>query len=281
MSAPGPEYLILTFASIILILFLSGLIIAALHRHQQSLLAFRKNIAQLKHLHEKQLLETRIELQEQTFREISTEIHDNISPGLILSKLHLHTLTATGAPPEQQKNLGLSMELITRAIRDLRNIARSFDAETIIREGLLPAIESRLNNLNNTGLFHIEYQVAGTVRLLEPRVALSCFRIIQEALNNIVKHSRASNLLLSLAFHDTSVELRIEDDGIGMETWKMYAGSGLRNIRQRASLLKAGCEITSAPGRGTSIRINIPLTTDHPLNYRNEQRKNADQNCAR
>lgn len=281
MSAPNSEYLVLIFASMILMLFLAGFIVSALHLYQRKQIAFQKNLAEIKRSHEKHLLETKLEIQEQTFRDISREIHDNISAGLTLSKLHLHALAGPGIPAEPQKNIALCMDLITRAIRDLRNIARSFDADTVVREGLQSAIENRICSLRNTGLFNIEYRVAGMARFLEPDVVLICFRIVQESLNNIIKHSKARNIQLSLFYRDTTLELKIEDDGIGLPAEKLQAGSGLRNIRQRASLLNGKCKITGIPGKGTSIQINIPFDTHHPLNHSNEQTNNADQDRTR
>lgn len=263
MAASSPEYLILLFASTVLMLCLAGFIISVLHLYQQKQIVFQKNIADIKRSHEKHLLETKLEIQEQTLQDICREIHDNIFATLTLSKLHLHMLTGPQAPADPQQNIALSMDLITRAIRDLRNLSRSFDMEMITREGLLHAIENRLRSLRNTGYFHVEYRVEGKVRFLSADMALVCFRIIQESLNNIIKHSSAHNILLALLFHDSSLELRIEDDGIGLPEGKLQTGSGLRNIHQRASLLGGRCEITGTAGKGTSVRINIPLQVNH------------------
>ena len=96
------------------------------------------------------------------------------------------------------------------------------------------------------------------------------FRIAQEALNNVAKHSQATSASVSLIFNTGQVRLRIEDDGIGFDTFQSRAGLGLQNIRERAEGLGGQLAVESVPGKGTRITVEIPLKERHGQDQRTD-----------
>jgi len=254
----------LIIATTALILLLSGFIITMLTLYQKKQFDFQRNIEEMKLGHEKNILQAQLEIQEQTLQHVSREIHDNIALGLTLSKLHLNTLNFAAADHCRQK-VSLSVDLITEAIRHLNNISKSLGADIIERHGLLKAVENEIANLDRTGMFRIDFRVTGTPVFLNARTELVLFRIMQESLNNIIKHSRATEIGLRLNYDDTQLLLTVEDNGVGFalsagETPQDgLPGSGLGNIRHRARLINSCCCIHSTAGKGTVITVAVPM----------------------
>jgi signal transduction histidine kinase len=213
--------------------------------------------------HEKNILNTQLEIQEQTFQHISREIHDNISLSLTLAKLHLNTYNMKGAE-NSNTLIESSVDLISKALTDLNDISKSMDSDLIESHGLIHAIEYEVELLQKTGQFQVEFQVSGSPIFMEAAKELVVFRIIQESCNNALKHSGAKNIYINLCYHEQEMEIQIRDDGKGFDPEELKKRSfnkpfsGLKNIRNRTALLGAEIKVVSAPGTGTCIKLIIP-----------------------
>jgi two-component system, NarL family, sensor kinase len=207
--------------------------------------------------HKQQLLQTQIEIQEQTLKNISQEIHDNIGQVLSLAKLNLNTFENIESTTNQTK-INDTKHLVSKAINDLRDISRSMHGDKITELGLQISIANELKILENTGQFKTELQVIGSAYKLEPQKEMVLFRIVQEALNNIVKHAKAKNLSVHLEYNNDSFKLSIIDDGIGFNESTLKAaqtGIGLKSMKNRAALI--GGIFSIASNKGTVISIEI------------------------
>lgn len=266
MPTSNTEAIIFIIATTSLILLLAVFIITILYLYQKKQLSFQKNLEAIKLNHEKNILQTQLEIQEQTLQDVSRDIHDNISLSLTLCKLHLNTLNYPRPVPFQEK-IDLSVSLITEAIHNLRNISKSLNADIIKHNGLLKAVENEIGKLSKTGLFQIQYEIKGNPVFMECQKELVLFRIIQESFNNIIKHAHAGkiNLILNYSLH--KLDMCIQDNGIGFlvcdnQEKMLKLTSGLNNIRQRAIMIESECEIRSEPGKGTTIEISVPYKTE-------------------
>jgi two-component system, NarL family, sensor kinase len=246
-----------TLLTLLLISFITWL----LFRYQQRQNAYFKSIAELNVKHENELLQSQLEIQEQTFQNISREIHDNIGQKLTLAKLQLNTL-----PPISQyadSNISDSVKMIGEAINDLSDISRSMSSEIILNNGLIKALEFEVSQLNKPGLFNVRLKITGNPVFLENQQELLLFRIVQEALNNIVKHASASKILLELNYQEKYFHLTIKDDGKGFDVLQSTDGTGVSHMRKRAALLKGECDISSIKDAGTAINIRIPINENN------------------
>jgi two-component system, NarL family, sensor kinase len=217
--------------------------------------------------HRTALMESKLEAQERTFKTISSELHDNISNSLLISKAQLVTMNLDDKATVQER-INNSTYLIEKTINDLRNITKTLDSETIKRQGLIYALKNEIERLSISGLFTIETHFSGEVRKLGNEKELAIFRMTQEAINNIIKHSKAKVVDLSVNYHSDHIELIIIDNGVGfnyVSGHDLYEGSGLNNIRIRTQILKGQVNITSAPDQGTSICISIPYNDKYPM----------------
>lgn len=229
-----------------------------LHRKKQ--IAYHEKIKDIEANFEKNILQAQLEIQEQTFQNISREIHDNISLSLTLAKLHLHTLDWTDLEKTEEKVV-TSIELLTNSIAELSDISKSLNADIIIQHGLLKAIEDELQYIRQAGLFTLDFELTGTPLYMDNRKELIIFRIIQESFNNIIKHSEAENAKLALHYDTEKLIISISDDGMGFDTKLpgVNRQAGLKNMETRIKILKGEMQINSQPGTGTVLLFKIPF----------------------
>jgi two-component system, NarL family, sensor kinase len=260
--------ILLVVSTIIIIVFLAFIFtIMFLYKKKQVRLKKDMHILQLDH--EKNILNTQLEIQEQTFQQISQEIHDNISLTLTLAKLQLNTYNMNGSA-DGHNLIESSVDLISKALTDLNDISKSMDSDLIETHGLIHAIEYEVEMLQKTGQLQVEFNVCGRPFFMEASKELVAFRIIQESCNNAIKHSGAKNIFINLYYHEHNIEIQIRDNGSGFDPDELKNRkfnkpfSGIKNIRNRATMLKADINIVSQPGTGTNINLIIPNNEPHP-----------------
>jgi signal transduction histidine kinase len=212
------------------------------------------------------LLQTQLEIQEQTLKNISQEIHDNIGQALSLAKLNLNTINALLDESQQQK-IHNSKELVSKAITDLRDLSRSLNTDYVQEMGLVRSIEYELDMIRKTGAIQTEMITEGTVFRLEKHKELILFRIVQEVLNNIIKHAKAGKITVLTRFSPDQFQLIIADDGQGVDLSPLNEnnhigfGLGIRNMHNRAKLIGADFSMNSTIGKGTEVKISLPNET--------------------
>jgi signal transduction histidine kinase len=205
-----------------------------------------------------ELLKAQIEMQEQTLLYVSREIHDNVTQVLSFVKLSL-ALAADGSAPVKQTKINESRELVAQAITDLRDLSKSLSFEHITRIGLLKTIEIETGRINKSGIIKVNLLAEGDVYPLGEQRELVLYRIMQEALNNTLKHAGARHFKISLQYQPELFNLTLEDDGNGFPANLPgnNNGSGLKNMESRASLIGAVATIDSSPGKGCCIKVAL------------------------
>lgn len=242
------------------ILVLAVFVVTLIYLYQKNQLLHLKKINTLKLNHEKSLMAAQLEIQESTFQHISREIHDNINLSLSLSKLQLNTLNMLDERDAENK-ISSSIDLISKSIHDLRHLSQSLNTDLIKSLGLINAIEKEIEKVLLVGLFKIETQIIGQAVFMEPENELLIFRIVQESLNNIIRHSEAKIIKFIIRYYDSYLDLIIKDDGKGFDypsSHDQLKGTGLNNIKARTKILNGKAGIFSAPGQGTCIHLSIP-----------------------
>ncbi len=259
MHNPSTQGIIILIAGItILLLLLISFIITIVYKYQQKQNAYYKDIETLKAAHENTLLLSQLEIQEQTFQNISREIHDNIGQKLTLAKLYLNTFAFDDRDKAIQQVTD-SVNIIGEAINDLSDLSHSMSNEIVLSNGLIKALEFETTQLTKFGIYEISFSVTGNPVFTNTDTDLVLFRIVQEVLNNIVKHAEASVIDINLHYNTTLLTMEINDNGKGFNTDETQTGTGLQNIKKRAALLNGSLTINSIINTGTQIKIEIPL----------------------
>ncbi len=208
-----------------------------------------------------ELLKTQLEVQEQTMQSIATELHDNVGQLLSLTTLTLNSIDLTNTE-KAEKKIENSLGLVNNSIKELRELAKLLHGEQIVQNGIGHAIEQELNWLNKAGV----HQLIVNNNLLDlsytsPDKDLIILRLLQEIINNIIKHAKASIIEVECYFKDNSLFLTVKENGIGFnvdETRSRRTGMGLNSIFKRTEMINGKLTLNSLPNQGTTILIEIP-----------------------
>ncbi len=261
--ALDPEVTTILMFTILLLIVATGIVMLVLV-YQKKQLQYLRDKEQLRVKFDKEILESKLEIQEQTFKNISQEIHDNIGQVLSLAKITINTMDC-GDREGMMEKIGTSSELVSQAIQDLRDLSRSLNADFIMEMGLLKSIEYELEMIKKTGRYQTNLTKEGDHQRLSHKHELILFRIFQEVLNNVLKHAKASEINMKINYNSTNFIMHISDNGIGFDNEKLKRDMGFKdklgitNITNRASLIGADLKIITDEGKGTTVTIDLPL----------------------
>jgi two-component system, NarL family, sensor kinase len=248
--------IIIFIICILLIAAMAAYIAWILFLYQKKQTAFQSELETIRNNYEKELLKTQLEIQEQTFQFISQEIHDNVGQFISLAKLNLNILDINNKE-SATKLVQNSTELLTKALDDLRDLSKSFSSDMIRNDGLVKAIELQVSQLQKSGNYNIAFKVKGNYTYMHEEKELIIFRIMQEAINNIVRHANASQIIITLCCANDGLEMYIHDNGKGFDVINKISNTGgINNMTKRAKLINADFKIDSSAEEGTTIIIH-------------------------
>ena len=244
-------------------MLLGGLfIVSFIFTYQKRKVRTVQEIFMLKESFTRTLLQSQLEIQEQTLKNISQEIHDNIGQALSLVKLNLFTIDPS-VPESLTTKLEDTKKLVSQAIRDLRDLSHSMNTDFVAEKGLVQSIGYELEMISKASKVHTLFDISGTVFRLNKKIELIIFRIVQEVLNNIIKHANATSIQVKIDFETDIVELQIKDNGQGMDLSPLNQhpagdGLGIRNMHNRAKMIGGVFEMHSTLNVGTLVKISLP-----------------------
>jgi signal transduction histidine kinase len=251
---------------IALALLLVGFIVTTLFLYQRRQHRQEQQLARMNEEYQQELLRSQLEIQETTFKTIAMELHDNIGQVLSVVKLSLSILPLDKEHPAYE-SVQNSRQMLNKVIYDMGNLTKSLHTDRIAQIGLVEAMRFDLESLRRTGLLEVDFSVDGTEYRLEDQRSIFLYRMFQEMLNNILKHSKATQVNIAVNYSiDNKFVLQVEDNGDGFDVDKKRSqassssGIGLKSMTNRASLIGAQISVQSQPGKGTSIQVEVPLT---------------------
>jgi two-component system sensor histidine kinase UhpB len=191
-------------------------------------------------------------------------LHDNINQILVTIKLYLEL--AMDDTKSKDDLIKRSAEKIMYCITEIRTLSKSLAPPSLNDYGLVEAITELIENIRLTKTFNIDLNIKlDSINKFDSLQQLYIYRIIQEQLNNIIKHADAKNVSVELLEKNDSIDLIIHDDGKGFNPKEKSGGIGLTNIQNRAELLNGSLEIISAPNEGCLLRVKITEKSYHTL----------------
>jgi two-component system sensor histidine kinase UhpB len=218
---------------------------------------------------QRQITEAVILAQEKERTEIGKELHDNVNQILGASKLYINT--AMTDDELRQELLERSTTLVSKAINEIRKISKSLITPGLREIGLIDSIEDIIEDVRfGKEDMQIELDLQNiSEEEIEDRRKLTLFRIVQEQLNNIVKHAQAKRVLIRLSIEGggggeganggRNIVLTVADNGVGFDMSRHRKGVGITNIISRAELFNGRVEIITAPGEGCTLSVGLPL----------------------
>jgi len=245
-------FLFIVSASMFLLLFAVAIILLIrIYKKRKTKLILEKELMSSRF--EQTLLNAKLEIQEQTFSYISSEIHDNVLQILGLARLNLNRMEEDG---DVQKIVLIDQQM-GEAIADLRNLSHSLSTDVIRNTGWIKAAQRLLADLEKTGTCKVSFSAEENLPVLENEKHIILFRMIQEIINNIIKHAKAGHIKFTAGKEPGQIIVAIEDDGKGFEPDKVAKGAGLQNLESRSAAIGAKMDIESATGSGTRVTIAI------------------------
>jgi signal transduction histidine kinase len=214
---------------------------------------------------EKQLTATEAVLkgEEQERTRLAKDLHDGLGGMLSGIKYSLNTMKGNLImTPENAQDFERSMDMLDSSIKEMRRVAHNMMPEILVKYGLNTALREFCNEIDRSGVISVNYQSVGINKDdIEQTTALTVYRIVQELVNNAIKHATASQVLVQLQLSGSLLSVTVEDDGKGFDTALLQnaGGIGWSNIRNRVDFLKGKIDLQAAPGKGTSVLIEIGL----------------------
>jgi len=239
------EFVLIVSTILILIIVIALIILFTTFQKKKNFLVEKQKEEQERF--EKEIAETQIEIREATLRNISWELHDNIGQLLTLAKIQLQNST-----PENIKEVS---ETITKGLTEVRSLSKLINPEAIKNIDLREALQLEVDRFNRLNFIETTYKVKGHEVEIDKKASIVLFRILQEFFSNTIKHSKATNLEVTLNYKKDKLILFAKDNGVGFLINEKKEGIGLSNIKNRIKLIGAEVNFVTAENKGTSIEI--------------------------
>lgn len=249
-------------ASILFLLISAALLLILLffflfrYRHYRHKLAQVQDQYARRRSYDAALLQAQLEIQEQTYTQVNEEIHDNIGQVLSLVKLNINTLERDCNP----EKISITNTLLAQAIADLRNLSHLLHTSYVKDAGFTESIRQLLLHLQRTGQYQTRLQEQGRPFQVNEQQAIILFRMVQEIVNNTIRHAGANAFCITLDGSNGRRRIVLSDNGRGFDTGILNqpgGGLGIRNLKQRASSVGAALLVESQPNEGTTITISL------------------------
>ncbi|GAB3048630.1 hypothetical protein GCM10027185_60670 [Spirosoma pulveris] len=244
-------------------IFFISLTIFSILFFQKQQLTNKLKIAELQK--SKEILQAQSEIQDQTLQKIGNELHDNIGQLLSLAIIYINVLDEISHSTEQREQINSVYKVLKLAIKGVRDLTKSLDANIVKEFGLIESLSFELERLSNTGKYKTNFSTEGDIYILDTHQEIILFRVVQEFLNNTIKHSEADRVELMIKYDPRQFTLLAKDNGIGFNYQDIVnrglssSGAGLRNIQNRVELIGGSLQLKTSPGFGTLIEITLPV----------------------
>lgn len=208
------------------------------------------------------LLKSQVEVQENTFAALGQELHDNIGQLLVSTKA-LIGITQRNLPTASN-TLNIAEETLSKTINEVRSLSKSLDKEWLQQFNFIDNLQTEVQRINAMQTIKVNFSHTDKL-LLQPEEQIILFRIVQEALQNSIKHSQAQNIGIDLSHSGSSLMVKITDDGKGFKEESMSSsGLGIKNMKHRTQLLGGTIDWKSTVNEGSTVILKLPVKKSEP-----------------
>lgn len=203
-----------------------------------------------------------IEAEEKERIRIARELHDGVGQQISAVKLNMNAFADKVKEGEENKEqYAAMMDMVDDAVKEVRSVSHNMMPNALIRFGLAKAVREFIDKIAATGSLKVNLQIIGLTDRLESTTETVLYRVLQETVNNIIKHAQASQVGIQLIKDEDNLTMMIEDNGKGFDTKKIseFGGIGLKNIISRVEYLNGTVDFDSFPGKGTTVVVELDL----------------------
>tara|TARA_R100000935_G_C2826753_1_gene162744 strand:- start:351 stop:1157 length:807 start_codon:yes stop_codon:yes gene_type:complete len=252
------EELLLIVYFIVVILFLTSfaIIFFITFQKRKNKLLLEKFEAEIRF--ENELAQSKIEIQEQTLKNVGWELHDNIGQLLSVANMQLNILSGSVDASTKQSVKDIK-EVVSNSLQEVRSLSKSLNSEVVGYNGIEASIVNELARFERLNNIKIEIITEGQSFDIIVKDSIILFRIIQEFFSNIIKHSHANKITVLIEYLSEELHIEIKDNGDGFNQEEVTKSSGLLNMESRAALINTEFYLNSVLGEGTSLTLKYPL----------------------
>lgn len=219
--------------------------------HQEQLQTIQKE-------KELQLLQAVMQGEEKERSRIAKDLHDGVAGMLAAVKMHINSIATDMSEVKYTEGFQQGMKLLDESSQEVRKTSHNLMPEVLLQHGLDEAVRRYCNNVSNSSRLKLEYDVIGDTPRFIDSFELSVYRIVQELLNNIVKHSKASEAIVQLSYQPGILTIAIEDNGIGVSKEDgIKDGMGLKSLQSRVKAMNGKIEFESTSGEGFNAYLEF------------------------
>lgn len=229
-------------------------IFSLFHRRKTRLLIQK---AEDKKHFEEELAKTQTEIQEQTLKNVSWELHDNIGQLLSVAKMQL-TMLENEVPDTQKKQFGEAADILGRGVSEIRQLSHSLNSDFILNVGLEEALKAEAARFKRLNFLNIDFKTEGEAVPIDKKDEVIIFRIFQECFSNCIKYSRATLLSVRIRYLPEEIVITATDNGVGFDIEEAGNGVGILNMRRRAELIGAKLSLKAKINEGVSVTLVYP-----------------------
>lgn len=244
--------------SISIAVLIAGILVF-IFQYRRRKIDYEKEKGQIEEQHQIELLNIQLESQHQTMQFIGQEIHDSVAQKLTLASIYTQRMEfETQVPGEKNKLSGVS-KIINDSLLELRQLSKSLTDNKLQSAGLQELICMECDQVNATGICSTSFEI-NALPVISIATKSSLLRIVQEFIQNSIKHSGCKEIKIKLNYCDNYLTLLLEDDGKGFDIDKpQHKGIGLDSIRRRIQILGGKYIFESVTGEGTRLNLTIPV----------------------
>ena len=207
---------------------------------------------------DEEIIQSKLETQEQTLQNISWELHDNVGQLLSVASMQLN-IVQPSLNEEQKTIVKETGEIISKSLQEIRSLSKLLNPEVVKNIGLHEAIQLEIDRFNRLNFIKTSFNVNGTIIPINQKDEIILFRIIQEFLSNVIKHSKTKKMDVLATYTREILKIEIQDYGIGFDETSIKKGSGLLNMKSRAELINTEFELKSIKNKGVSLTLTYPI----------------------
>ncbi|MFN8288946.1 MAG: ATP-binding protein [Chitinophagaceae bacterium] len=264
MPASSTQILTLVIViSTLLLLIFGSIVVRYIFLYQRKRYRHEQDVLEMREAFNQTLLQSKIEIQEQTLNHISKELHANFSHLVSLININLSAILPQSTEDAKSSILE-TKSLAKQLLGELKALSASLNTDHILHIGFENALNNELRRIGTAKKYQIIFTKTGEEFRLPAEKEIILFRLCQEILNNILKYAKATSITTVINYTDSLIIMEISDNGVGFDLNLVSAlsaereSTGLLNIQKRAKLIKGEVEIKSGPGKGTAVIISIP-----------------------
>ena len=261
MTEPGSTDIVLVyFIGTFAMLLLAGAIFFFFIVYQKRLLQKELEINRIRAKQQKEILKNTVQAQEKERKRIARDLHDEVGAMLSVVKLNINRIEKKTTDSKPPSLVTETKSYLDEVIEQVRRISRDLMPPSLEKLGLSFALEDMVSWINKSDQIRIELSGKSEPVRFEMKKELAVFRIIQELINNALKHSKASHIFIKMRYTEKYMAVSVADNGIGFNLDELEkTGLGLKNLESRAELMGGQYKMKSYPGKGTFAVLKLDI----------------------